>query len=152
MLYGEDRIAHREIFYKVWDKYQNKALLEPLEKQLLAIILQHPEYHYVFSDKEKYLDKDFKPELGEVNPFFHFALHQSVRDQVRLDKPRGINKLHKKMVRTWGEHDAEHCIMNSLAFALYNIQSHGGSFDEKAYLRDLKKNLRDGYWGEDSGQ
>ena len=43
-MYTNDRDAYRHAFYTAWQKYQKKLALEPLEKQLVEIILLHPEY------------------------------------------------------------------------------------------------------------
>ncbi len=59
MLFGEDRQDHRQILFIVWEKHQAKQLLEPMEQKILHVIMNHPEYHHMFADAEKFLDKDF---------------------------------------------------------------------------------------------
>jgi len=44
MLFNQDRNEQRKFLAKSWDKYKNNQFLEPLEKELVAIIQIHPEY------------------------------------------------------------------------------------------------------------
>lgn len=146
-LYGENRQDHRQVYFDVWHKYQNKQPLEPLEKKILSIVLQHPEFHKIFIDPDKFLDKDYFPELGETNPFVHLSLHLTVLEQIQTNQPHGITALYKKATACFNDpHEAEHCIMNSLAIALDDIMRNNAAFNEKTYLKRIKIALLNGYW------
>ena len=147
MLFGEDRKEYRKIFFDAWRKFTTQQPLEPVEKQLVEIIKKHPEYQTILSQPEKYSDKEYLPELGETNPFLHLSLHQAVLDQVRINLPQGIRKLYQELIIRFGDsHEAEHCMMNSLAIGLYDSQSSSLPFDNQTYLQRIKKALQDGYW------
>jgi hypothetical protein len=143
----EDREQTRNIFFEVWQKFTEHQPLEPLEQQLLEIIKRHPEYHATLAHPEKYRDKDYFPEVGEVNPFLHLSLHQAVLDQVRTDLPKGIRRLYQELIACFEDaHEAEHCMMNSLAIGIFDASKNNKPFNDKAYLKRIKKALRDGHW------
>jgi hypothetical protein len=64
--------------------------LTPLEAMALAVLVEHPEYHAVLDDRERYLDRDWKAEGGETNPFLHLQMHLAIEEQVSIDQPPGI--------------------------------------------------------------
>lgn len=147
MLYGDKREDYRKRFFDAWRKHKNNELLEPMEKRILQIILQHKEYINIFDDPEKNMDKDFFSELGETNPFFHMSLHLTILDQLAINQPKEIRNLYKQCIERFGDtHEAEHCLMHSLAIALHDLHYNTTPFDEKKYLNRIKKALRDGYW------
>lgn len=147
LLYGENRQDHRQIFFDVWRKQQNHEPLDALEKKILSILLQHPEYHFIFSNAEKFLDTEYFPELGETNPFLHLGLHLTVLEQIQINQPHGITGLYKKCLEVFEDsHEAEHCIMNSLAITLHEVMSGNKPFDEKAYLERIAIALQNGRW------
>jgi hypothetical protein len=124
-----------------------QQLLEPLEKQLVEVIKKHPEYQAILTQPEKYKDKEYLPELGEINPFFHLSLHQAVFEQVSVNLPKGIRKLYQELIIRLGDpHEAEHCMMSSLAIGLYDAKNNFLPFDNQAYVKRIKKALRNGYW------
>jgi hypothetical protein len=53
-------------------------------------LIEHPEYHRVLEDRERYLDRDWKPEGGDTNPFLHIAMHLAIEEQLSIDQPPGI--------------------------------------------------------------
>ena len=59
----QDRDSGRKFFLEVWVKYKKQAPLESLEKMVLDVILQHPEYHEILSmDEEEIAAMEFLPE------------------------------------------------------------------------------------------
>src|SRR5689334_4144310 len=138
MIFGNDRTKLRMPFFETWRKMQAHALLEPLEQQLATIILQHPEYHAILAAPEKNLEKDFWPELGETNPFFHMALHQAIYEQISTNRPQGITAVYKNLCEKAGDvHKVEHSMIEALAETLDKMQR-GENVSEEAYLEKLK--------------
>lgn len=147
LLYGDNRQDHRQIFFDVWRKQQNQELLDPLEKKILSVLIQHPEYHFIFDNPEKFIDTEYFPELGETNPYLHLGLHLTVIEQVQTNQPRGITGLYKKCLEVFHEtHEAEHCIMNSLAISLHEVMQEHKPFDDKAYFERISIALKNRYW------
>lgn len=123
-----------------WAKLQSGEALEPLEAQIAQILRLHPEYQALVSDPDTSLDRDWLPEQGESNPFLHLGLHLTVVEQLSLDRPAGIRKLHRNLMGATGDvHEADHRVMACLAEALWRVQHDGKPFDEKAYLKCLKR-------------
>lgn len=147
MFYGEERQDHRQVLFAVWKKQQDGFPLEPMEKKIWHVINNHPEYHKIFEDEEKFLDKDFQTTLGETNPFLHLSLHLVLLEQIQTNQPHGITKLFQQAVERYMDvHEAEHCIMNSIALALHEVFQEQKQFDEKAYLKRIKVAIKNGYW------
>lgn len=145
MLFGTDRETYRKILFSAWRKFIANEAMEPLERQLAAIIQMHPEYQAFFSAEEKNSDKDFVPGLDEINPFLHIAIHQAVIDQVTIDSPAGITAIYQNLCKLFQDpHEAEHCIGHSLLMNFYDAQEAGKNFDAEKYLEELRKIIRDG--------
>lgn len=140
MLFNNDRIDMRKVFFAVWGKYQKQAPLEPLEQQLADIMLKHPEYYAILNNPDGNLDRDYLPEVGEANPFLHFALHQALFEQITTDRPAGILQTYKSLCEHLGDaHVAEHQMMDVLMQVLWQAQQQPAqAFDENIYLTQLQ--------------
>jgi hypothetical protein len=56
----------------------------------LEVILLHPEYQGILDDADRYLDKDYSPEMGDTNPFLHMSMHVAIKEQLSINQPTGI--------------------------------------------------------------
>ncbi len=113
--------------------------MTPLEHQIAEVIAQHPEYHAILKNPES-LDQDYLPEMGQVNPFLHLSLHLSVQDQLRLDRPQGIQSLFKTLAqRHQDEHSAEHLLIECLAEEIFQATRSGIPPSEEAYFLRLRQ-------------
>ncbi len=112
-----------------------------MESIVLEVILQHPEYHSMLQDVERYLDKDFPPELGETNPFLHMSMHVTIREQLAIDQPVGISQRFEQLkARLEGdEHGAMHYVMECLAEMLWHSQRNQTAPDPNIYLECMDK-------------
>lgn len=140
MFENNERKELRQFYFDVWQKYQQKQTLEPLEQQLISIILQHPEYHEIFTDPEKILAHDYLAEAGNSNPFLHLSLHQALLEQVATNRPAGITAIYQKLIQQIGEvHSAEHAMMEILAETLWEGMRQGKFVDDQTYLAKLQR-------------
>jgi hypothetical protein len=143
MLFGDERNQMRQLFLEAWRKQQQALPMEPLERLIAEIELDHPEYHGLLADPEQALTKDFAPEAGEGNPFLHMARHISLREQVGTDRPAGIGQLHQRLTQRLGDrHEAEHRLMECLARMLWEAQVDQRLPDEQAYLECVRRLVR----------
>lgn len=126
------------MYIDAWQKHRNHQPMQPVEAQIADVIEWHPEYHALFADAERALDKDWLPEGGASNPFLHMGLHLAVRDQIATDRPAGIRSAHQTLLTRLSAHDAEHLIVECLAEALWNAQRSGLPPDENAYLAKIR--------------
>lgn len=113
----------------------------PLEKQIVSVILDHPEYQTMLENPKRASDQIYFPDMGETNPFLHMGLHLAVRDQIHLDRPPGIVKIYHALVEKYHERlSVEHLLMERFAECLWQAQRTQRPPDESTYLqacRDL---------------
>jgi hypothetical protein len=133
-MFNPTRDQSRIFLFELWDKHRAGAPLTPLESLALSIVLEHPEYHPVLQDKERYLDRDWRPEGGETNPFLHLAMHLAIEEQLSIDQPPGIRAAMEELTRRGTAHDARHEVMECLAEIVWQAQRNGVAFDNAAYL------------------
>ncbi len=137
---NQNRDQLRLKYFEAWQKHCSRLPMEPLEAQIADVITLHPEYHSLFNDPDRVLNKDWKPEDGSTNPFLHMGLHLAVRDQVATDRPAGIRAAHQALTQRIGEpHEAEHRMIECLATALWNAQRSGLPPDEQGYLDAIRR-------------
>lgn len=142
MFYSNDRDQLRQFYFDTWQKHLSGQSLIDLEQQILAVILDHPEYQKILSDKVAALTKDFSVQINQPNPFMHMGLHLAVRDQINLDQPPGIKKLFQEQLAKGKDgHDIEHQIMEILANQLWQDTQAQKPLNMDVYLDNLKKNL-----------
>ena len=134
-LFNPTRDQVREFFFGVWAKSRAGEPLTPLESMALAIVLEHPEYHEVLGDPERYRDREWTPEGGETNPFLHLSMHLAIEEQLSIDQPPGHPRGRAPLAAKHdSEHDARHAVMDCLAEQVWQAQRNGVAFDNAAYL------------------
>jgi len=139
-MFNPTRDQSREFLFDLWDKHRAGTALTPLESIALAIVFEHPEYHAVLENRERYLDRDWKPEGGETNPFLHLSMHLAIEEQLSIDQPQGIRAAVEALARRHGSmHDARHDGMECLAEVIWQAQRNATGFDNAAYLDCLKR-------------
>ncbi|MDC9726936.1 MAG: DUF1841 family protein [Candidatus Thioglobus sp.] len=135
MLYTQDRSEQRKFLANAWQKYLDKKILDPLEDQLTQVIELHPEYHQLINNTES----DYFPEQGEVNPFLHINLHLSLREQLSINQPPGINEYYQTILnKVQDPHKAEHLMMDCIAQMIFSSQKNNTPMDHQAYIHCLK--------------
>jgi uncharacterized protein DUF1841 len=139
-MFSPTREQSREFLFELWAKHAAGAPLSALESIALAIVLEHPEYHAMLGDRERYLEREWKPEGGETNPFLHLAMHLAIEEQVSIDQPPGIREAVRALeTRRGSAHEARHEVMDCLAEAIWQAQRHGSGFDNAVYLDCLRR-------------
>lgn len=118
---------------------QSQKRLSPVENQLAAVIVDHPEYHALLQSTDEALSREFTPEGGETNPFLHMGMHLAIQEQVSTDRPLGIQKSYQKLVNRYGVSEAEHQIMECLGRSLWEAQQNNEIPDEEAYLQCIQR-------------
>jgi hypothetical protein len=139
-LFNPSRDQVREFFFGVWEKSRAGQTLTALESMALAIVMEHPEYHTVLGDPERYREREWKPEGGETNPFLHLSMHLAIEEQVSIDQPPGIRDAVRSLAaKRDSEHEARHAVMECLAEIVWQAQRNAAGFDNLAYLECLAK-------------
>jgi hypothetical protein len=138
MIFSQDRQTMRRFFYEVWVKYRTQTALDPLERLVADIIVQHSEYHALLEKKDA-VDNDYPPELGASNPFLHMGMHIAIREQVATDRPAGIAAIYQTLLARLNDPPAvEHQMFECLGEALWRSQRYGAAPDEQAYMECLQ--------------
>jgi len=137
-MFQPSREQARRFFFDAWRQYRQGAALEPLQRMALETIMRHPEYHAMLDRPEDYLDRDYTPESGAMNPFLHLSLHLAIDEQLSVDRPPGIRAAYERLVGSEGdEHQALHAILECLGETLWEAQRLNAMPDEQAYLACL---------------
>jgi len=137
MFAGLSRDELRGMYRAAWRKFKQQQTLTPLDKQLVAIVSEHPEYHVIVESAASDL-ANYSPRGGQLNPWLHMGLHLAIREQVSTNRPAGIAEVHAKLSAKLGAHEAEHRILDVLAEQLWEAQRGGKLPDENVYLERLR--------------
>ncbi|MBU0498634.1 MAG: DUF1841 family protein [Gammaproteobacteria bacterium] len=139
-MFGADRQSIRRYFIDCWRKRLDGQPLEPLERLVVEVLLEHPEYHPLLGSPEEAIERDFPPEQGHPNPFLHLGMHISLREQLASDRPPGIRDLYQKITaKTADSHETEHRLMECLGLILWEAQRDNRMPDDKAYLECIRR-------------
>jgi hypothetical protein len=134
---GMSRDQLREMYRSAWRKFRGQQTLSPLEKQIVAVISEHPEYRVIIESAAADL-ANYSPRGGQLNPWLHMGLHLAIREQVTTNRPAGIAELHARLAKLNGAHEAEHRMLDVLAEQMWDAQRSGKPPDENAYLDRLR--------------
>ena len=146
-MFNPTRDQARDFLFEAWRKYRATELLTAMESMAVVVISEHPEYHLMLDDRDRYLqtyrDRDYPPEFGETNPFLHINMHVSIREQVSIDQPQGVKGYHLALSNKLGSAlAAEHQMMDCLAEMIWHAQRHRTAPDAQIYLGCLGKKLQ----------
>ena len=129
----------RQMYLATWRKFRAREPLEPLEKQVAAVIAEHPEYIAWLETGREVLTADFTPEGDRENPFLHMGMHLAIREQLSTNRPAGFADLHRRLCEHYGDaHEAEHALLAPLGETLWEAQRAGRAPDETDYLRKVQ--------------
>lgn len=141
-MFNPSRDQVRQFFFDVWAKYRAGQPLAGAERPALEAVLAHPEYHALLERPERYKDRDYLPEAGELNPFLHLSMHLAVAEQLSVDQPPGIRARHQQLLERHGDAmTAQHAVMDCLGEMIWQAQRHQTAFDAAAYLTCLDRKL-----------
>jgi hypothetical protein len=138
-MFNPSRDEVRSFFFDTWDKYSRGEALTPLEQTALGVVLEHPEYHPLLSDRARYRSREYGPDSGEMNPFLHLSLHLAIEEQISIDQPPGIRASFEALAaKLASAHDAKHRILECLGETLWEAQRTGAAPDQDAYLACIR--------------
>lgn len=141
-MFKPSREQARQLFFDTWLKYRQREVLSGIETIALEVILLHPEYHHILDDAERYLDKDYLPEMGDTNPFLHMSMHVAIKEQLSINQPIGICERFSRLQKNTGnEHAAAHQVMECLAEMIWQAQRNQTTPDAAIYFDCLDNQL-----------
>lgn len=139
-MFNPSRDQARQFLFDTWHKYQKHLPLSALESMTLEILMQHPEYHVLLNDPERFLDRDYLPEQGETNPFLHLNMHLAIAEQLSIDQPPGIRDRYQKLLAQSDDpHHALHQVMECLGEMIWQAQRNRTGPDPLVYFACLDR-------------
>ena len=139
-MFTPSRDEARRFLTEAWAKHRARAPLSALETMAAGLIALHPEYHAFVENPEQFVDRDWRPESGEPNPFLHLSLHLAVAEQLGIDQPPGIRAQFERLRAARGdEHAALHAVLECLGEVIWSAQRHGTAPDAALYLACLER-------------
>lgn len=141
-MFNPSREQVRQFFVDTWAGYRAGRSLIGNEAVALEVLLAHPEYHHLLEHPERYIARDYLPEMGETNPFLHLAMHLSIAEQLSIDQPVGVRARYQQLLSRHGNiMDAQHDMMDCLAEMIWQAQRNNTAYDPLAYLQCLDAKL-----------
>ena len=139
-MFNPSRDEARRFLIDAWAKRRAGTPLTDLERIAADLVALHPEYHATLEEPEKFADRDYAPETGDVNPFLHLSLHLAVAEQLAIDQPPGIRAQFERLRAARGdEHAALHAVLECLGEVVWHAQRHRTPPDAKLYLDCLAR-------------
>jgi len=139
-MFNPSRDEVRELFFGAWRSYRQGTPLTGVQGVALDVILQHPEYHAMLDDPDRYRDREY---VDESNPFLHMSLHLALEEQLSIDQPPGIAQRFQVLVSKFrGRHEALHQALECLAETVWRAQRDQAPPDAAAYLSCLERRGR----------
>jgi len=133
MLYGSKRETYRQVFIEQWQRYRQGLPLDGIGRRIVAVVLEHPEYHALLDHPEQALAADFSPATGATNPFAHMGLHVALLELLANGQPAGIVEAFAGLDARLGRQAAEHVFVECLGELIWQGQRAGREPD----LREL---------------
>lgn len=134
-MFNPSRDQVRQFFVDAWRKHRDNTVLTPLELMAANIARLHPEYHKALEDPAS-LERDYRPEDGQVNPFLHLSMHLAIEEQLSIDQPPGIRAAVETAAHARGDrHAALHDALECLGETIWAAQRNKTPPDGAAYLR-----------------
>lgn len=139
-MFTPSRDEARQLFFDAWRKFQEREVLTAMENIALDVIQLHPEYQAMLDDPERYQEKDYLPEMGDVNAFLHMSMHVAIREQLSINQPPGIRARFERLLnKTGDEHAVTHQVMECLAETIWQAQRNQTTLDASVYLECLDR-------------
>ena len=139
-MFNPSRDEARRFMIDAWAKFSAGAPMSDLEKIAAALIAKHPEYHVTLAAPERFVERDYSPEAGNINPFLHLSLHLAVAEQLAIDQPPGIRAQFERIRDARGdEHAALHAVIECLGEVIWQAQRTRTPPDAQLYLGCLEK-------------
>ena len=89
-MFNPSRDEARRFLVDAWRKSREGTATSDLERIAAKLVALHPEYQPMLEQPDKFAERDYHPESGDINPFLHLSLHLAVAEQLAIDQPPGI--------------------------------------------------------------
>jgi hypothetical protein len=139
-MFNPSRDEARRFLVDAWAKRRAQQPLTALEDIAADLVAMHPEYHATLEHPDRNLERDYAPEIGDINPFLHLSLHLAVAEQLAIDQPPGIRAQFERLRTARGdEHAALHAVLECLGEVIWSAQRLRAAPDATLYLECLAR-------------
>lgn len=139
-MFTPSRDQARRFLIDAWRKYRGSEPLSGLEQTAAQLVAMHPEYHAMLESSDAHVERDYRPEQGDINPFLHLSLHLAVAEQLAIDQPPGIVAHFERLRAARGDaHAALHAVVECLGEVVWQAQRRGTGPDAADYLACLEQ-------------
>jgi Domain of unknown function (DUF1841) len=139
-MFAPTRDEARRFLSDAWQKFRAGQPLSTLEQRVVEIVSLHPEYHDLIEHAGRYLDREWSPEGGTMNPFLHLSLHLAVAEQLAIDQPPGLRAEYERLrIARGDEHAALHGVLECLGEVMWQAQRTQSPPDGALYLDCLRR-------------
>jgi hypothetical protein len=110
--------------------------------RLVQAMLEHPEYYDLWDSLKNLGDAEIMRD--GVNPIAHVMFHTIVENQLAEADPAQVSKtLQALLAQGYSRHEAIHRIVSVFMEEFFAVMKSKRPFNQKAYIRRLKKLARD---------
>jgi hypothetical protein len=128
----------RENYYNIWQKVKRNEQLLGEDKIAGELMKQHSEYYEDWDSTD--FDYEYSPETDEVNPFLHLQFDTIIMNQITSNSPPQTKLAYDRLREKGKSHlDSLHKLASVIVEEIWNIIKYGKEFNEKNYIRNLKK-------------
>ena len=139
-MFAPSRDEARRFLIDAWRKYRGSEPLSGLEQTAAQLVAMHPEYHAMLESPDAHVERDYRPEQGDINPFLHLSLHVAVAEQLAIDQPHGIVAHFERLRAARRDaHAALHALVECLGEVVWQAQRRGTGPDAAVYLACLER-------------
>lgn len=124
--------------WEIWQAGKQGLALDAENARLYEVMEHHMQHAALWDRLDTASDEDVM-ENG-VNLVLHVRFHHIVENQMAEEYPPAVRQvMHLLMQKGMKEHDAAHAIASVVAWEVYNILKEQRPYDEKRYVRALRK-------------
>ena len=102
-MFNPSRDEARRFLIEAWKKAREGAPASDLERLAAKLVSMHPEYHATLEQPEKFADRDYHPESGDINPFPGLRPFEPDEDSL-VTRARALNWLNRHHLLVEREH------------------------------------------------
>ena len=125
----------------LWEKAQLNVPLADDEARQVAIMREHPEYNDLWGQLDVLSDEEIE-QVGH-NPILHVMIHEVVENQLALDNPPEMRRVFDTLLRRGlPRHEVVHRVGSIVTELLYDTLKNQRPYNERAYVRKLRRLVR----------
>lgn len=128
----------RSRIWNIWQTGKQGGELEGEEARLYQVLTEHPEHADLWDHLDQAIDEDIM--VDGANMELHVVVHTMIENQLAENNPPAAGQvLRVLMQKGLTRHEAVHALAYALVDEISRIQRDRRPYDERHYLRELRK-------------